>query len=318
MSTSTDDYARPELLVDPAWILERQDDPTIRLIDCGSAEARSAACYQRAHIPSAAELASVTHPWLKGAHPDTLNREGTGRRLPADLPWPLFTTSGDDDWLHVMTPEAFSTVMEQLGVSDDTTVVAYDDEGGPNAARLWWVLNLYGHNAVKVLDGGWQRWVAETGTVATGPEPPPEPGNFTVKADNNLRCGLEELRNRLDDPNLQVIDARDDSEWSGTEDLGLDRAGRIPGAVHLEWIRFMTPELTFRPASELQTLVRQQDVTAGREIVTYCFAGVRAAHVAFVLTLLGWDHVRVYDASMFEWASREDTPLIADRNSTGA
>lgn len=309
MSTSTDGYARPELLVDPAWILERQDDPTVRLIDCGSAEARSAACYQRAHIPSAVELASVTHPWLKGTHPDTLNKEGAGRRLPADLPWPLFTTSEDDDWLHVIAPEAFGAVMEQLSVSDDTTVVTYDDEGGPYATRLWWVLNLYGHNAVKVLDGGWQRWVAEGSPVATGSEPPHEPGNFTVEPNDDLRCELEELRNRLDDPDLEIIDTRDDSEWSGTEDFGLDRAGRIPGAVHLEWIRFMTPELTFRPASELQTLVRQEDVATEREVVTYCFAGVRASHVAFVLTLLGSDHVRVYDASMFEWSTRRDTEL---------
>lgn len=317
MPTSSDTYARPELLVDPAWVLERWDDPTIRLVDCGSAGTHSSACYQRAHIPSAVELASVTHPWLKGAHPDTLNKEATGRRLPADLPWPLFTTSGKDDWLHVMAPEAFATVMERLGVSDDTTVVAYDDEGGTYAARLWWVLNLYGHDAVKVLNGGWQRWVAEGSPVATGPEPPPEPGRFTVKANNHLRCELQELRNRLDEPDLQVIDARDDSEWSGTEDFGLNRAGRIPGAVHIEWIQFMTPELTFRPASELQAIMSQDDVTDNDEVVTYCFAGVRAAHVAFVLTLLGWNHVRVYDASMFEWASRKDTPLIADRNSTG-
>lgn len=309
MAATDGAWSRPELVTDPVWLRDHLDDPTIRIVDCGSAEPHATTSYERAHIPGAVDLSAVVHPWLKGSQIDSLNSHGRGTQVSGALPWPMYTTSDTDDWLRVIGPEALRTAMSKLGVSNDTTVVAYDDEGGPYAARLWWVLHLYGHLNVKLLDGGWQGWVASHQPISYGHEPPPPPGSFEPKPQHALQCDLEEIHDRLEDPDLRLVDARDDAEWSGAEDLGLGRAGHIPGAIHLEWTRFLNSQLQLRPPSELRDLVQHAAITEDRDVITYCFAGVRAAHVAFVLTLLGRDRVRVFDGSMFEWASRNDTPL---------
>ena len=139
-------YAHPELLAEPGWLWEHRDDPKLRMIDCASLEK-----YQRAHIPGAVGL--PVHVWIKEV----------------------------EEGIHVMGPEAFADLMGQLGVSDDTTVVTYDDWIGAYATRLWWVLKYYGHSNAKVLNGGWQRWVSE-GRPVTFHQTVVEPGHFTPRA----------------------------------------------------------------------------------------------------------------------------------------
>lgn len=271
-----DGYARPELLAEPDWLWANRDDASIRIVDCGPLDA-----YRRAHIPGAVGL--PVHNFIKDP----------------------------TDPVHVMGPADFAELMSSLGVSDDTTVVAYDDFSGRDAARLWAVLRHYGHAATKVLNGGWHRWLHEARAISADPSQPPA-GAFTPREGDPLLCGLDDVRAAIDDGTTRILDVRSDGEWLGTNDRGNARAGHVPGAVHLEWTNCVTNDnrRVLRPAQELQAMLKAAGVVQDSPIITYCQGGIRAAHTAFVLALLGYDDVRVYDGSMREWANRDDTPLV--------
>jgi thiosulfate/3-mercaptopyruvate sulfurtransferase len=178
---------------------------------------------------------------------------------------------------------------------------------------MWWVLKYYGHTNVKVLNGGWHRWLTE-GRPATFHAARPPKASFTATARPELVADAEYLKAKHTDPACQVLDARTDGEWEGTNDRGNRRIGRVPGARHLEWLRFVETADTrrFLPAGELERLLAEAGFQRGRETITYCQGGIRAAHAAFVMELLGWENVRVYDGSMRDWANREDTPLTLE------
>lgn len=169
----TGSFARPELLAEPDWLWAHRDDPTVRVIDCGNVKG-----YARAHLPGAVRLL-----------PDEPPQDGP----------PGQWLKEPEDPLHVVGPEAVIALMERLGVSDDTTVVAYDDYNGTFATRLWWVLAYYGHSNAKVLNGGWQRWVEE-GRPVTFRETVAEPGRFTPRPDEDKRIRIDELLTRHADP----------------------------------------------------------------------------------------------------------------------
>jgi thiosulfate/3-mercaptopyruvate sulfurtransferase len=275
-------YVRPELLAEPDLLWERRDDPKLRIIDCASLDR-----YERAHIPGAVGL--PVDGWLKDP----------------------------EDKLHVMGPKAFAELMEKLGVSEDTTVVAYDDNQMVLATRLWWVLSHYGHTNAKVLNGVWYRWISE-GRPVTFKETVPATGRFTSRPDESVICRLDYLRSNLNASGTQVLDVRPDGEWSGkTNDFGNKRTGHVPGGLHLFAQKFLTDDerRMVRPAPELRTLLKDAGVHPGQEVIVHCQAGIRTTLGMFVLRLMGWDRVRAYDAAMAEWANREDTPLVAESES---
>ena len=276
-------YARPELLAEPDWVAAHADDPNVRLIDCAALEA-----YRRAHIPGAVQL--PTHFYIKEDDP-----------------------AGSDHGVLVMPPKQFEQLMTKLGVGPETTVVTYDDNNALVAARLWWVLQYYGHTNAKVLNGGWHRWLSEGRPVtfhATKPAPASAP--FVAAPQPALYATVDAVKQRHTDPGCQVMDVRTDGEWEGTNDRGNRRAGRVPNARHLEWLRFVDSDdfRRFLSAEDMQRLLDDAGISRDRPTITYCQGGIRAAHAAFVLALLGYNDVSVYDGSMREWANREDTPLV--------
>lgn len=272
------EYARPELLAEPDWLQAHAQDANLRIIDCATLEA-----YRRAHIPGAVGL--PVHIYIKDP----------------------------DNEAFVMRPQQFKELMERLGVSDDTTVVTYDDNNALVAARLWWVLNYYGHTNAKVLNGGWHRWLTE-GRPVTFHQTHAAPGSFTPHTNEALICSVDALKARVGDPALTILDVRSDEEWLGTNSRGNKRLGHVPGAAHLEWTNLVERDdtRTFKPADEMRALLRDAGANIDQEVVTYCQGGIRAAHVAFVLALLGNDRVRNYDGSMRDWANRDDTPLVKE------
>lgn len=274
------EYARPEILVEPAWVAEHAEDPNVVVIDCATLEA-----YRRAHIPGAMQLG--THFYIKEDGPP-----------------------GADHGTFVMPPPAFEALMQRLGVSNDTTVVAYDDNNALVAARLWWVLRYYGHDNAMVLNGGWHRWLTEGNTVTFHGSRRPA-GSFKATVRPELSADAEYLIANHASPDCQVLDARTDGEWEGTNSRGNKRVGRVPGSRHLEWLNFVSRDdrRMFLPADELKKLLADAGIAPEKPVVTYCQGGIRAAHAAFVLHLLGQDNVRVYDGSMRDWANRDDTPL---------
>ncbi len=273
-------YARPELLAEPDWLADHLDDPAVRVIDCAALEA-----YRRAHIPGA--VRQPTHTYLKEAGA----REGGAG-------------------MFVMPPDEFAALMGGLGVDAETTVVAYDDANSLVAARLWWALAYYGHERAKVLNGGWHRWLTE-GRPATFHATQPEPRAFAARPAPARYASADDLLAEHGSDACAVLDVRSDGEWDGSNARGNRRVGHVPGARHLEWTRLVEQADTrrFLPAAEMRALLEEAGVTAGGRVITYCQGGIRAAHTAFALALLGHDDVRVYDGSMYEWANRDDTPL---------
>lgn len=278
------DYARAELLVEPDWLAGHLDDPDVRIIDCATLEA-----YRRAHIPGAVQL--PTHYYIKDV---------------AEHP-------GIDHGTFVMPPADFAALMGKLGVSKDTLVVTYDDNNALVATRLWWVLRYYGHDNAKVLNGGWHRWLTEQRPV-TFHAARPAPAEFPIAVRSELMVDAEYLKGRIGNDGCQVLDSRTDGEWDGTNDRGNRRVGRVPGAKHLEWLNFVAKDDSrkFLPADGIQHLLDDAGFERGKETITYCQGGIRAAHAAFAMTLVGYDNVRVYDGSMRDWANRDDTPLTLD------
>ena len=213
--------------------------------------------------------------------------------------------------LVVLRRPGFRAAMEAMGVSNETTVVVYDRFAWLYASRLWWALSYHGHDRTKVLDGGLDRWLAEGWPVTERESRAPDRGRFAPASRPALVCDQHEIRGRLHEPVFRLLDTRSAEEFAGTKSAGNRRVGHIPGAVHLDWKALLTagerPQL--RPVADLTRTFEAAGLEKGDEIVTYCQAGVRAAFAAFVLTALGWPDVRVYDASMAEWANRDETPM---------
>ncbi len=280
MAPSTEQgYARPDLLAEPDWVRERREDARVTVIDCASQDA-----YGRAHIPGAVGL--PVDGWLK-------EPEGG---------------------VHVMGPESFGELMGKLGVSNDTTVVAYDDFNTTYATRLWWVLNYYGHTDAKVLNGGWHRWLTEKRPV-TFHETTPEPRQFTPNPNEDVMCRLDYLKERFDDPDVKVLNVLPETHFRGEANpFGTKRVGHIPGSVNIPIEEFLTQDDrgVFKSARELEAILDKADISRDHELIVHCYAGVRTTLGFFVLRLLGWDRVRAYDAAMAEWANRDDTPLTLD------
>jgi thiosulfate/3-mercaptopyruvate sulfurtransferase len=290
-------YARPELLAEPGWLWEHRDDPNLRVVDCGSPEA-----YDRAHIPGAARLGQGDFD------------PGRSRPVPWD-PW----LKDRDDPVHVMKPEPFADLMGRLGVSDEITVVAYDDFNGTFATRLWWALTYYGHPDVKVLNGGWQRWL-DDGRPVTFREFVPIRGRFTARPREAMRVRVDELLTRHCDPDVQVVNVLPPEMYRGRSNpFGNKRAGHVPGATNLPIERFFVAEdvPTLKPAPELATVVNDHGLSPARETIIHCQAGVRTTMGVFALSLLGWDGVRAHEASLAEWANRDDIPLVTGEDVAG-
>ncbi len=234
-------YARPELLAETDWLERHLDDPGLRIVDCDPFDA-----YRRAHI--------------KGA---------VGMRVHHYIKQPEFARD-PHRYPRVAPPDTAREVMESLGIGAGTRVVAYDSNGSLWAARLWWVLNYYGHTDVTVLNGGWRKWFHE-GRPTTLDVPEPRGALFNPRTNPDLVCTLDYGKANLGNPDLVYLDVRSDGEWTGANDRGNRRAGHLPGAVHLEWLNFLqeNPYKTLKEAGELRSLLERAGVPPDREVVTY-------------------------------------------------
>jgi thiosulfate/3-mercaptopyruvate sulfurtransferase len=202
-------------------------------------------------------------------------------------------------------------VLALRGVDADTPVVVYDEQSGVRAARAFWFLEYFGHPRVQMLDGGFNAWMRAGLPVTRDAQAPPK-STWTGTPDPSRIATWRDVKDRLNSRDTVLLDTRTDGEHDGTT-VRAKRGGAIPGAVHVEWTRNLTPQGDFKPASELRAMYERAGVTPDREVVTYCQGGYRAAHGYLALRLLGYPRVRNYTGSWKEWGDREDLPIEVPR-----
>ena len=220
-----------------------------------------------------------------------------------------------EDRTHIQDPEQFAATMSSLGIDDDSLVVAYDRTGGLYALRLMWALHYYRHTNVKMLDGGYQRWIADGRETTT--EAPQIGGTATFtprESDRSIYADMKDVLEAISDDETTLLDVRTDGEWDGSNKRGGKRGGRVPGAIHLEWVNFHTGGdiPTLKTADEIRALLTDHSVSTGGSVITYCQGGIRAAQAYWVLKLIGAERVRNYDASWREWGNNVDVPVEAE------
>ena len=268
-------YARPELLVDTAWLAQHLTDGNVRIVDI---RARG---YAEGHIP---EAVFVDSNWIRNP-----------KAPPTFLP----------------TPEEFEALMSRLGISNNTRVIAYDERGGIYAARLWWILNYYGHSNVALLDGGWVKWTAEQ-RATNAATPAPAAATFKVKPGTVKVATADEVKAAINSRTTKLIDARTQAEIDGKDLRNIKRGGFIESSVPVYWEDTLDPVTkAFKPAAEIARLYRDKGITAADNVTVYCQVGMRASHDLFTLALIGHDLTKLsnYYGAWEEWGNREDTPI---------
>lgn len=206
-------------------------------------------------------------------------------------------------------PEGFSARLGELGICDKTQVVAYDDAGGPYAARLWWMLRWIGHRNVAVLNGGWQRWLAEGREVRAGVEPRAAKAPHPLRPDENAVVDSAYLEQHLGQ--LAIIDARHPDRMRG---MGEDQdpiGGHIPKAINRYFRQNLDPGGSFQSAENLSkdfaALISDHAVAS---VVHYCGSGVTACHNLLAMEVAGLRGSKLYPGSWSEWCSDPQRPMM--------
>ncbi|NEZ59041.1 sulfurtransferase [Adonisia turfae] len=272
------DYACPDTLVDTQWLADHLDDPNVRIVEL----AMGPDLLENAHIPGA-------------------------------VFWSIFPDLSQPDMSIQLDQETIENVLSRSGISPETTVVAYGSDIAIGGV-VFWLLTLFGHENVKVLNGGHQKWTAESRPVTTEFSTF-APTRYQAKPLNSkLRVLQAEVETSLKEPDQVLLDVRTPEEYRGEIFImkppeGQERAGHIPGAVHVEHTDTVNDDGTFKSFNDLKHLYSQRGITPDKEVFPYCAIGGRSAFIWFVLTyLLGYPNVRNYDGSWNQWSRLPGMP----------
>jgi thiosulfate/3-mercaptopyruvate sulfurtransferase len=212
---------------------------------------------------------------------------------------------------------SFERLMSERGISNDSTLVLYGDKNNWFAAYAYWYLKIYGHEDVRILDGGRQKWT-DQGREFTTETPQRQQSEYTAsERDESIRTYRDTVKEGIGEQSKALVDVRSPQEYSGDlisppgyEQEGAQRAGHIPTAASIPWATAVRDDGTFKSADELRDLYEGKGVTPEKEVTAYCRIGERSAHTWFVLReLLGYETVKNYDGSWTEWGNLVDVPI---------
>ena len=276
------DYSNPESLVSTQWVADHGSDANVRLVEVDV----DTDAYGQGHIAGA-----VGWSWQSQL------QQSVRRDIPD------------------------KAEMEQLlgsaGIDNNTTVVLYGDNNNWFACWAFWQLKYYGHNDVKIMNGGRAKWTAENRPLTTDA---PDQAAKTYRAsepNQALRAYRDQVLASVNAGNIALVDVRSPDEYAGIllappalPQEGAQRGGHIPGAANIPWAQAANEDGTFKSADELQQLYGGKGIDGSKETIAYCRIGERSSHTWFVLTqLLGHSNVRNYDGSWTEWGSIVGAPI---------
>jgi thiosulfate/3-mercaptopyruvate sulfurtransferase len=209
----------------------------------------------------------------------------------------------------VPTAGRFARLLGAMGVSNASRVVFYDQKGMQSSPRGWWLLRLFGHEKVAVLDGGLPKWLAEGRATEAGDPPPPAAATFLPDLQARRLAGIGDVKRVLEDGSALVLDARAKGRFDGTAPeprAGLP-SGHMPGAANVPFLELLNPDQTLKDPAALRARFAQAGVDGQRPLVTSCGTGVTACVLALGLVRAGLPEPAVYDGSWTEWAGRPET-----------
>jgi thiosulfate/3-mercaptopyruvate sulfurtransferase len=275
-------YVHPEAVVDASWVEQHLRDPKVRLIEVDV----DTKAYDQGHIAGAVGL-----NWQKELQ-DQLVRAPLSKKNLEEL-------------------------LSQAGVSSDMTIVLYGDNNNWFATWAFWVLKLYGHQDVRILDGGRVKWLADKREITTEVPSYSRTNYQAQEPHTDIRALRDQVLGALGRNGVALVDVRSPAEYSGEllappnlPQEGAQRGGHIPGAANIPWASAVREDGTFKSAEELRAIYGGKGITSDKDIIAYCRIGERSSHTWFVLTyLLGYSDVRNYDGSWTEWGSLIGVPI---------
>ncbi len=294
-------YANPGVLVETSWVEEHGADEGVRLVECDE----NGDAYEQGHIPGAVRV-----DWK------------------SDL--------GDQRVRDIVEAHAFERLMGRLGIANDTTVVFYGDQANWWAAYAYWVFRTFGHDRLRIMNGGRKKWLAERRPLTHDVPAPAETRYAVAGRMTELRALKADVLHHIGNPNPRLlvvrlpaahslVDVRTPAEFSGElvqmagyPQEGALRGGHIPGAVNIPWGRAVNADWTFKGAEEIRRLYEREGISPDKDVIVYCRIGERSALTWFVLhELMGYRKVRNYDGSWTEWGNTVGVPVANPSLSAG-
>jgi len=276
-----ENYADPDVLVSTDWVDEHKEDPNIVVVEVDV----DTKAYEEGHVPGA-----IGWNW-KTQLCDTLQRD-------------------------IISKRELEELLGSSGITNDTTIILYGDNNNWFAAWAFWQLKIYGHEDVKIMNGGRKKWMAEGRELSTE-KPQPEQKSYSAEdPDKTIRSLLPDVQVSLSSADYALVDVRSNDEFTGKilAPPGLpetcQRGGHIPGAKNIPWAMACNEDGTFKSAEELRKIYAEKGITPDKNVIAYCRIGERSSHSWFVLKyLLGFPTVTNYDGSWTEWGNLVGAPV---------
>jgi thiosulfate/3-mercaptopyruvate sulfurtransferase len=271
----------PEVLVSTDWVAQHRSDPDVRVVEVDV----DTTAYDQGHVPGA-------------------------------FGWNWTTELCDTVVRDIVPKQKLEELLGRSGITPKTTIVLYGDNNNWFAAWAFWQLKVYGHEDVRLMNGGRKKWLAEGRELETT-RPTATPATYKAKdPDFSIRALLPEVQSAYKRSDSVLVDVRSPQEFTGEilAPPGLpetcQRGGHIPGAKSIPWGKVCNDDGTFKSREELEALYGAQGVTPDKNVIAYCRIGERSSHTWFVLKyLLGFQNVRNYDGSWTEWGNLVGAPV---------